>query len=94
MLLLCVRQLPHPVRYTLGSRSIAIKGNGILEQYERLVRAQKLQPDPRQLHVAERLQQLQDKLITWQPPPVGKYDEWINHNPVELNSHDDDILLG
>ena len=88
------RHLPSSVCCTLARSGSTVTTSGILEQYQKLVHTQELQPDPRQLHVAERLQQLQDKLISWQPPPVEAYDEWINHNPVEINAHDADALPG
>lgn len=75
-------------------RGLAAIRNDVLEKYKKLVDEQKLQPDPRQLYVAERLQQLQDKLVTWQPPPVETYDEWINQNPLELNAKDADVIPG
>ena len=95
-MLSCVvsKQLQSSVCCTVARSGSTVATSGILEHYQRLVNTQELQPDPRQLHVAEQLQQLQDRLLNWQPPPVEAYDEWINHNPVEINAHDADALPG
>ena len=83
-----------PARNTLTRRGITSVRSGVLDQYNKLVDDQKLQSDPRQLYVAEHLQQLQDKLAAWQPPCVETYDEWINQNPLELNASDADVIPG